>query len=234
MSLSDEPERNRSFRAALILALFIMLIDLATVALVREEGMRVIISDALTTLTSWLAFIGLVYAARHSQGRARNAWMVLAAALLANAFAELAWAAIEIGLHQNPFPSVADVGYLMYYPLFAIGVYLLPAYPLSHSEKLKILLDASIVMVAAALVFWVFLIAPIVAASQAITLELGISVAYPVMDLVIFFALMELLFRKLDSSGSPAIPILALSIVIKPRARRNKRRDTLTSDRQRR
>jgi hypothetical protein len=140
--------------------------------------------------------------------------MVLAAAQIANTFGDAAWSVIEVGLHQNPFPSVADVGYLMFYPLFAIGVYLLPKVPLSPREQLKILLDAAIVIVSAALVFWVFLIAPVVASGEAVILDLAVSMAYPVMDLILFFALIELLFRKLDSYGYTSALILALSMVI--------------------
>jgi hypothetical protein len=64
-------------------------------------------------------------------GRSKSAWMTLAAAQIANTFGDAAWSVIEVGLHQNPFPSVADVCYLMFYPLFAIGVYLLPVTAIS-------------------------------------------------------------------------------------------------------
>ncbi len=91
---------------------------------------------------------------------------------------------------------MADVGYLMFYPIFAVGILLLPDVPLLPRERLKIFLDAAIVMVSAALVFWVFLIAPIVTSTEVITQELVISAAYPIMDLVLFFALMKSALQK--------------------------------------
>ncbi len=203
-----------SFRIAVILAVSILFAHLALLILIVDKEALLPADDALITATSGLAAAGMLYAARHSDGRLKSAWVVLAAAQIANTLGDLAWTVIEVGFHQNPFPSVADAGYLMFYPLFAIGIYLLPEVPLSPREQLKILLDSAIVIVPAALVFWVFLIAPIVASSEAVFLDLAVSLAYPVMDLILFFALIELLFRKLDSPAGTPPTILALSMVI--------------------
>jgi hypothetical protein len=43
------------------------------------------------------------------------------------------------------------------------------------------------------LVFWIFLNYPVVASNKTVTLGLVISTAYPIMDMVLFIALMELL-----------------------------------------
>ncbi len=172
------------------------------------------ISDTLLALSSGLAALCLLYAARHQEGLSRKAWTILAIAMIFDAFGETSWAIIETVLHQNPFPSIADVGYLTFYPLFAAGVLFLPEAPLLPRERLRILLDAAIVMVSAALVFWVFLIAPIVASPMSVTFGLVISAAYPVMDLVLFFALMDLLFRKLDLPGNIPVLLLALGSVL--------------------
>jgi signal transduction histidine kinase/CheY-like chemotaxis protein len=205
---------NRYFRIAVILAVSIVAAHLAVLALIRDRETMLSLSDTLLTMTAGLAALSLLYAAIHLEGRSRRAWTVLGIAMIFDAFGEGSWAIIENVLHQNPFPSVADVGYLMFYPLFAAGIFLLPDIPLLPRERLKILLDAAIVMVSAALVFWVFLIAPIVTSTEVITLELVISAAYPIMDLVLFFALMELLFKKLDSPGRIPALLLALGMIL--------------------
>ena len=164
------------------------------------------ISDLLLITTAGLAAACLLYAARHQEGRSRKAWTVLAVAMIFDTFGEASWAVIEIVLHQNPFPSVADFGYLMIYPLFAAGILLLPEVPLSPRERHKILLDAAIVIVSAALVFWVFLIGPIVASAEAITLDLVISAAYPVMDLVLFLCSDGAALQKARFSGTYSCP----------------------------
>ncbi|MDM7912606.1 MAG: hypothetical protein QUS09_05860, partial [Methanotrichaceae archaeon] len=209
-----EHSKAISFRTVVILTALIFLAHLMLLVLVEDKEALLPVDDALLTATSGMAAACMLYAAWHSEGRPRSAWMVLAVAQIANTFGDAAWAVIEVGLHQNPFPSVADVGYLLFYPLFVTGIYLLPKEPLSSREQLKIFLDAAIVIVSAALVFWVFLIAPIVTSNDEAILDLAVSAAYPVMDLILFVALMELLFRKLDVSRRLPALILALSMVI--------------------
>ncbi len=203
-----------SFRAAIILAALIMLIHLVLLVGVKDKGVLLPIDDMVLTVTSGLAAAGMLYAGLHSQGRSRRAWIVLAVAQIANTFAEGAWALIEVVFRQNPFPSIADVGYLMFYPLFAAGTFLLPDVPFSPRERLKALLDFAIVVVLATLIFSVFLIAPQITSDEGITLELAVSVAYPFMDLILFFALMELIMKKLNFTERAPLLLLAFSMIL--------------------
>ena len=207
--------KSASFRTAAILAVLIVLFHLTLLTFFEDEEWVLAIGDLLLVVSSGLAAAGLLYAARHQEGRSKRAWTVLGVAMIFNTFGEVSWAVIEIVFHQFPFPSVADFGYLMMYPLFAAGILLLPEVTsLCLRNGSKILLDAAIVIVSATLIFWVFLIGPIVASAEGITLDLVVSAAYPVMDLVLFLALMELLFRKLDSPGRIPALLLAISMVL--------------------
>ena len=189
-----------SFRTAAIVAASIVIIRLAVLALIKDRTLLLLVDDMIFIITNGLAAACLLYAARRSVGKSNSAWMVLAVAQIANTLGEALWTVIEVGLHQNPFPSLADAGFLifyrlMFYPLFAVGAFLQPDVPLTSRERLKILLDAGIVIIAAISIFWVFLIAPVIVSNEAINLRLALSVAYPVMDLVLFVALMEVLSR---------------------------------------
>ncbi|VVB65189.1 Methanogenesis regulatory histidine kinase FilI [uncultured archaeon] len=208
-----------SFRTAAIVAISIVIIRLAVLALVKDRMLLLLVDDTIFIIANGLAAACLLYAARRSVGRSRSAWTVLAVAQIANTVGEALWTVIEGGLHQNPFPSLADAGFLifyplMFYPLFAVGAFLQPDVPLTSRERLKILLDAGIVIIAATSLFWVFLIAPVIASNEAINLRLALSVAYPVMDLVLFVALMEVLSRKLRSPGKDPLFFIVLSIAV--------------------
>ncbi|MDD1762370.1 MAG: ATP-binding protein [Methanothrix sp.] len=203
-----------SLHFAVMLAAGIIIAYLAVTIFIIDNGARIIITDMISITGSMLAATSMFFVARHSQGRSKMAWILLAVALLINAFGELTWAVIEVILHEDPFPSIADIGYLAFYPIFAAGILLMPETPLSNREKRKILLDVAIVAISAVLLFWVFLIAPIVVSAKAVSLELVVSVAYPVMDLILFFALVELLFLKLDSMVRYPAFILAFSMII--------------------
>jgi len=43
---------------------------------------------------------------------------MLALAQLAYALGDIIWGVLEAGMGQNPFPSLADVAYVAYYPYF--------------------------------------------------------------------------------------------------------------------
>ena len=212
MSDSLEKKHVISFRNALILAVVIVLVTVTNSILLRDnpEILR-ITSDTWAALINFLATLGLIYGALNSDydKSIRRAWSVLAFAQALYTIGDIIWFVLEVGLHESPFPSLADGPYLAFFPIFALGIFLLPKVPLTYSEKLKILLDTGIVMIASIILFWVLLIAPTIESNaQADTLTSTLSVAYPVADLVLLFALIELLLRRIRSVSS--IPILLL------------------------
>jgi diguanylate cyclase (GGDEF)-like protein len=70
------------------------------------------------------AAISCLLKARASS-RERGAWMAITAALLSSAITDIYWAVAYADVSNPPFPSVADIGYLAFYPLAALGIYLL-------------------------------------------------------------------------------------------------------------
>jgi len=58
-------------------------------------------------------------------GPERNAWIAIAASILAWGAAEVYWTAALLNDPSPPYPSPADIGYLAFYPLAALGVCLL-------------------------------------------------------------------------------------------------------------
>ncbi|MGA9097463.1 MAG: hypothetical protein WB392_00860 [Methanotrichaceae archaeon] len=214
MSAYHNEKQIISFRSALILAALIALAYTANSVLVTNQELRMAISDVATVLIGLLVTLGLLNAANRSAiyGRqVRLAWTVLALAQFSQAIGDIIWAIEEVVLHQSPFPSLADVPYLAYYPIFALGILLLPRVPLTSSEKLKVFLDTGIVMIASSILFWVLLIAPTIQSSVgADNLTTTLAVAYPVMDLVLLFGLTEMLFRRIKSTGLGPMMLLLI------------------------
>lgn len=214
MSAYHNEKQIISFRSALILAALIALAYTANGVLVTDQELRVAISDVAIVLIGLPVTLGLLHAANRSAiyGRqVRLAWTVLALAQFSNAIGDIIWTIEEVVLHQSPFPSLADGPYLAYYPIFALGILLLPRVPLTSSEKLKVFLDAGIVMIASSILFWVLLIAPTIQSSAgADNLTTTLAVAYPVMDLVLIFGLIEMLFRRIKSTGLGPMMLLLI------------------------
>ncbi len=182
--------------------------------LIEDRMLRLLINDTLLTSSAALSVLCLLYAAKKVKGGSKKAWMLLAIAMIFQTFGELSWGIIEVIFRGDTLVSIASIGYLIFYPLFSAGILLLPDATASPRERHRILLDAAIVIVSAALVFWVFLIAPVLSSLSAGNLKLLILTSYAVMDLVLFFAFTNLLLRKLDSPGRYPALFLAIGTAI--------------------
>ncbi|HWC08043.1 MAG TPA: hypothetical protein VG458_03225, partial [Solirubrobacterales bacterium] len=55
----------------------------------------------------------------------RGAWISITAAIFVSAVTDTYWAVAYADVANPPFPSVADIGYLAFYPLAATGIFLL-------------------------------------------------------------------------------------------------------------
>jgi signal transduction histidine kinase len=130
------------------------------------------------------AVAAIVIGIRLQQPRAAGAWYLIAAGQLLFVAGDVIWAVFEFGLHTEPFPSVADILYLAGYPVLAAGLLRLVRIHLRGGD-LGALIDASIITIGAGLLAWVFLIDPYVDDHTLSGLELAISVAYPLSDILI-------------------------------------------------
>jgi diguanylate cyclase (GGDEF)-like protein len=140
----------------------------------------------------------------------RAPWMFLASGVFFLFVAEVIWVALDqMGL--DTWPSIADVFYLLAYPLQAIAIFLLVRDRAPGRDRTG-LIDASVVTVVMALLSWVFLIEPYAADSSLSFVEVGISVAYPIVDIVMLGVLMRLM--TLQGSRSPAYNMLVIGLVI--------------------
>ena len=165
--------------------------------------------DCLVTLA---LFYGAV-SSKHYDRRIYFAWMLMAVARLSYTLGDFIWAYIELVLHESPFPSPSDIPALLSYPLFLMGILLLPGMKYTSHERLKMMLDTGIVLIASVLVLWSLIIAPTIEQSAgAGILTTTLSVAYPVMDLVLLFAVLELLFKRIYMSGQHSLILLAAGI----------------------
>lgn len=87
-------------------------------------------------------------------------------------------------LHRAPFPSLADAGYLMFPIGAGIAMVLLPA-GYSSGSRLRYVLDGFIVAGALFEIAWVLVLRTVYDAGGANAFALGLSLAYPIADIVI-------------------------------------------------
>jgi diguanylate cyclase (GGDEF)-like protein len=194
-----------------------VIVNLLAILLIHSPAARASFIDLSSVFFNLLATTALYLASRRSRlitKRLFQAWGLLALAQLSFTLGDALWALFELKLGINPFPSIADAFYLLFYPLFFTGILLFPTRRLVRLNYPKILLDASIVLVAATVGFWNLLLGPMAAgtAGQPL-LNQAISLAYPVGDLVLIFSVLKLLFSQPEEDRLP-LRFLATGAVV--------------------
>jgi diguanylate cyclase (GGDEF)-like protein len=158
------------------------------------------------TISSWIlilldlffAFLALRFFLQPNQdARLRSGWLLIAMANLSNAIAEILWFIFESVLHINPFPSVADLFYLLYYPLMLVGLLRFPFAPVTRRERIILWLDLGIVMIACTMLLWYFILAPLSLSVRQDPTSI-IAIAYPVGDLLILAGIIVLIQRDIQ------------------------------------
>jgi hypothetical protein len=145
---------------------FILLGTILPIILVADQSFRNNLTTVISPLVDLMVCVPLFLAAKRfttlsgtstRSKRMRFFWLAIAISSLLYAMGDVCWAFLDLILKEPPFPSIADFFYLLYYPAFFVGVFLLPSYSGSTGEKINRAIDIAIVMAAATLGFWNFI-----------------------------------------------------------------------------
>jgi signal transduction histidine kinase len=112
------------------------------------------------------------------------AWYLFAVGLLSYVTADIIFYTYQDLLHREVFPSLADVFYLAAYPFLMAGLLLLIRSRSPGADRPG-LLDALVVTVGLGMVSWVFLVVPYARAPELTLPERLVSMAYPIMDVLL-------------------------------------------------
>ena len=198
--------RKATLGNATIVAAALLLIYLAFWGYLKDDpNGSMIFSDLSSIAINALASICLLFAAitsRDFDRRLYYGWMILCISQVSFVLGDVLFAYYDIALQESTYSSLADIFYLLFYPLFLSGILLLPSANFKGIERIKLMLDTGIVLISSLLIYWSFLIAPVIEENiDADPTVMFLAVAYPIGDLILLFALVELLFRKQRKSG---------------------------------
>lgn len=161
--------------------------------------------DAARTVSAfifaWLplgAGVLLIVGSVRFTGQGRWAWTTIGAGTLCWAAGELVWQYYSVVARTDvPYPGIADVFYVLGYPVMFAGVLLLPSVAARRWEKARLTLDAIGGTVAIAAVAWTTYLHDLVAIDpEAGRLEQVINLAYPLGDVILLVAVMILALRR--------------------------------------
>ena len=215
-SLSSQPQSQQPSMdwasmclGALAIAMAFLVVLLAKPG--GDEAVTWIDDITLTIFAFGAAALAALAAAINWGSRRGTAWGFIAAGLFMNAFGEVAWGVQELALGKDDvFPSVADIGYLGLYPFVFLGLLLLPQAPASGFWRVKMMIDVLIGVAAVATVTSVLVLDRVISASDTTGLETAVSLAYPLADLAVIFAVLTLIARSGSNSATGPLVFLAL------------------------
>jgi len=179
-------------------------------------------SDRTTDTIADLAFLPVNLAAgllawrvtRHRgiDAATRRAWMFIGAAYLSWWAGDCLWFWYEIIQRSQPSPSLADIGYLAFYPLLLAGLLSMPNGRRHRGDANTMLLDACTVLVGAGLIVWYLVVGPTVHGHPAGFATTALSLAYPAGDLVLIFGVAVVLLRNPNRATAGALRVLVAAI----------------------
>jgi len=117
-------------------------------------------------------------------GPERRAWIAFGASILAWAAGEIWWTLYIEGNPDAPYPSPADIGYLAFYPLAILGLYLLVRARAGELDK-RLWMDGIVAALGTGALGAAFLVEFVADHTEGSTLEVATTLAYPFGDVVL-------------------------------------------------
>ncbi len=115
-------------------------------------------------------------------GRERRAWTLIGLAILAWGAAEVYWTAFIEGNPDAPYPSPADIGYLVFYPLAYAGLALLVR-ARAHEMNWRLWMDGAIAALGTAALGAAFVFDFVAEKTEGTPIEIATTLAYPLGDI---------------------------------------------------
>jgi two-component system, sensor histidine kinase PdtaS len=205
------------FRWALIGVAILFLGRLVFTLLIREQEVLNVVSNLYRFVEDIAVVTALFYTTRHvasSNPQLARAWTFLTIGILCVFVADVIWAALVLIVHEPPTPSLADVFYVAFYGFVWLTLFVYPLSPQRGSEHKYIWLDNIIVILGSGLLFWVFLIGPLLNARLGDFSQVTIAMIYPVFDLIMLCSLLTFFRNRPEQSNFPPLLLIGLGLLI--------------------
>lgn len=174
----------------------VILVVYAVIVLAKWPNAQFVktLTDASFPVASFVYMPLAALNAWSARGRMRAAWLALTVGLIFWGVAEWLWTYYEHIDNGVPYPSWADLFYMLYVPGVAAALLLFPSVE-SWRHRGRLLLDGIIVTASLFLVSWLTVMGPIWTAGAPNRLEFALSLAYPAGDVLLLAVGLMVLVR---------------------------------------
>ncbi|ANB62035.1 putative bifunctional diguanylate cyclase/phosphodiesterase [Anoxybacteroides amylolyticum] len=171
-----------------------------TIFFVDDATMEVWVSSFFSIFGSAVSLSWLLTAYFRMQKTERRFWGILSLSIFSYLIAEIVYRYDELLKHMEPpFPSWSDVFYMANTVLYCAALIHIILRERKPFDIQKALLDALIVITVCATFSWIYLIQPLITPHMSF-LYLFVLISYPLLDLVVAFLLLVLLFSVYSSA----------------------------------
>jgi PAS domain S-box-containing protein len=142
------------------------------------------VDDIGEAVAALVAVASCALAAGRTKDRTRLAWSLFAASAASWGVGEVIWSVYEVGFGLNPFPSAADVGFLLAIPLAVAGVFAFTSAPSRLTTRGEALLAGAIIALSLLFVAWDLGLGKVYSSSPDSSSAQLLGLAYPVGDII--------------------------------------------------
>ncbi|WP_406396188.1 putative bifunctional diguanylate cyclase/phosphodiesterase [Streptomyces sp. NBC_00887] len=220
--LSRRPVSGRSagLRSRLLLAAICAGYAVGAAVGWGSSGLALFMGDFGLSLAALIAAVSCFLHARRSGSRFRPAWLLfsLSSAMAAGGNAVWGWYEVVLGL-PVPSPSLADVFFLCFAPPAIVGLLVLAKRPVTRAGWVCLVLDAWLIGGSLLTLSWSLALAHTAHVANAegeSVARAALSLAYPLLDIVLVSMVLALHFRRVHvnrSAVNTAIAALALTVL---------------------
>lgn len=182
-----------------------------------SEQLALIMGDFGLSAAALTASVSCFLYARAHGRRFRPAWLLFAFSSAMAAAGNAVWGWYEVVLgRQVPSPSLADVFFLLFAPPAIVGLLVLAKRPVTRAGWVCLALDSWLIAGSLLTVSWSLALAHTAAFQGESVASAALSLAYPLLDIVLVSMVLALHFRRSKGNRSAvhtAIAALALTVL---------------------
>ncbi len=180
-------------------------------------------SDNLYAFVAELGFVpilmfGVIFAIRAirhlpDDRQSQMAWASIGAGLAGLLIADGIWAWYTLGSSAEPFPSSADVFYILSVLCLIVGVTRFPTPPLTMPQYLRYLFDGAIILLGGMVIVGYFIIGAGLLDRANLGLQSALLFAYPFTDLILVIAVLFMMLRRPRPGKVGMLSLMAAGII---------------------
>ncbi|MFI5754042.1 putative bifunctional diguanylate cyclase/phosphodiesterase [Streptomyces sp. NPDC051569] len=169
------------------------------------------------SIAALIAAVSCFFYARGRDSRFRPAWLLFSFSSVMASGGNAVWGWYEVVLHRSvPSPSLADLFFLCFAPPAIVGLLVLAKRPVSKAGWVCLALDSWLIGGSLLTLSWSLALAHTAHYRGESVAQAALSLAYPLLDIVLVSMVLALHFRRATGSRSAvntAIAALALTVL---------------------